>query len=61
MSKVGQQTPQSDRVYLRDLQLRRPYLVRARTADRRPVASTAVEFAWDILMDRQAQAGREQG
>ena len=52
VSKVGQQTQQSDRVYLRDLQLRRPYLVRAPTANRRPAASAAAEFAWDIWTGR---------
>ena len=44
---VGQQTQQSDRVYLRGLQLRRPYLVRAPTANHRPAASSAAAFAWD--------------
>jgi len=52
VSKVGQQTQQSDRVYLRDLQLRRPYLVRAPTANPRPASSAAAEFAWDIWTGR---------
>ena len=52
MSKVGQQTQQSDRVYLRDLQLWRPYPVRSPTANPRPAASAAAEFTWDIRTDR---------
>ena len=47
VSKIGQQTQQSDRVYLRDLQLRRPYLVRTPTANHRPAASAAAALAWD--------------
>ena len=61
VSKVGQQTQQSDRVYLRDLQLRRLHLVRAPTANRRPAASAVAEFAWDIWTGRHRRVASKVG
>ena len=54
VSKIGQQTQQSDGVYLRSLPLLRPHVTRAPTANHRSADSAATVF---VGIDGQAGTG----